>query len=198
MQNRRTSGLNGYHNGFLAFIVCLVLVGALLGAVTYGYMDVSFADKLAQLQSGYLDVRKNSDFVQVLLRSFSSSMIFLGTVFVLGFSAVAQPLELAVPLVKGIGVGAAMAQVYSSQGMSGISSCALLIVPSAVISVYALAVGTREAVMMSNQLFGVMLSDNSTSAMLNKTKLYGTRFLVLASVNAVSAAVDCLCTLIFL
>lgn len=131
------------------------------------------------------------------MKSLSTSTMFLGAVFVLGFSAIAQPVEIGVLVFRGMGLGVTMAQVYTQYGTTGIAICAVLIVPSALISAYALIIGTREAVYMSNLLMTNSLSDRPSEGMLSSVKLYGTKFLVLEAVCAVSAAVDCLCSVIF-
>ena len=197
MQKQRTSGSVIRKNSFFAFLVGAVLLGVVLGTMAYCFMSGDFLDQLSLAQENFLDVRRNSDFAVGLMKSLSASTMFLGAVFILGFSAIAQPVEIAVLVIRGMGLGVTMAQVYSQCGKTGILTCAVLIVPAAVISSYALIVGTREALSMSNLLMTNSLSDRPSDGMLSAVKLYGTKFLVLEAVSAVSAAVDCLCSVIF-
>lgn len=197
MQNQRTSGSVLRRNNFFAYLVGTALLGVILGTMAYCFMSEDFLNQLSLAQENFLEVRRNSDFAVVLMKSLSSSTMFLGAVFILGFSAVAQPVEIAVLLVRGMGLGVTMAQVYSQCGKTGIAICAVLIVPAALISSYALIIGTREALSMSNLLMANSLSDRPSEGMLGAVKLYGTKFLVLEAVCAVSAAVDCLCSVIF-
>ena len=62
---------------------------------------------------------------------------------------------------------------------------------------YALAVGVREAVGLSNIFMTNGLCSGQTNGMLDSIKLYVTKFLVLEAVTAVSAVVDCSCTVAF-
>lgn len=198
MQAKRTSGFSTSKSGFFAFLIGASLIGVLLGTVAYCYMSEDFLRQISLAQNNFLEIRHNSDFAVVLMKSLSSATMFLGAVFILGLSAISQPLEIAVLVVRGMGYGVTMAQVYSQNGSSGILTCALLIVPAAVVSTYALAIGTREAVLMSNLLMTNSLSDRGADGMLTRIKLYGVKFLVLEAVMAVSAAVDCLCTVLFI
>lgn len=197
MQNQRTSGFWQRRNNFFAFLVGATLFGVVLGTMAYCFMSRDFLNQLSLAQENFLEVRRNSDFAVVLMKSLSTSTMFLGAVFVLGFSAIAQPVEIGVLVFRGMGLGVTMAQVYTQYGTTGIAICAALIVPSALISAYALIIGTREAVYMSNLLMTNSLSDRPSEGMLSSVKLYGTKFLVLEAVCAVSAAVDCLCSVIF-
>ena len=197
MQNQRTSGFWRRRNNFFAFLVGATLFGVVLGTMAYCFMSRDFLNQLSLAQENFLEVRRNSDFAVVLMKSLSTSTMFLGAVFVLGFSAIAQPVEIGVLVFRGMGLGVTMAQVYTQYGTTGIAICAVLIVPSALISAYALIIGTREAVYMSNLLMTNSLSDRPSEGMLSSVKLYGTKFLVLEAVCAVLAAVDCLCSVIF-
>lgn len=198
MQVRRTSAAQLPQNCLFVFLVGAALIGVLMGVISQCFMSDDFLGQISEAQNNFLEIRRNSDYIVVLIRSFSATTMFLGAAFVMGFSAIAQPLEFAVPVVKGMGLGVTMAQAYSQSGRSGIAACALLVVPSAVISTYAVIIGAREAVKMSNRLITNSLSDRAACGMLSHVKLYGTRFLVLEALAAVAAAVDCLCTLIFI
>ena len=67
-----------------------------------------------------------------------------------------------------------------------------LVVPGAVFSSVAMVVGVRESIGLSNIYMRVSLSDRQVDGLLDSIKLYGTKFLVLEAVLAVSAGVDCI------
>nr|MDE6150164.1 hypothetical protein [Ruminococcus sp.] len=71
------------------------------------------------------------------------------------------------------------------------------ILPCAVISMYSLLMGVREAIGLSNILMSNALSVKQNDGLLPTVKLYSVKFLVLEAVVAVSAAVDCVCTVAF-
>ncbi len=198
MQENRTSGAAENKNGFFIFLAAVSLAGVLLGTLSYCYMDSGFLERISSLEENFFDARRSADYAVILMRSLCSSTLFLGAAFILGFSAVGQPLAVAVPIVRGIGLGAAMAQIYSANGTSGILTCALLLIPSALISTFALIRGVMLSVEMSDRLLSDVLSDRSQEDMLENTKVYGASFIALEAVMAVSAAIDCLCTVMFI
>ena len=197
MQNSRTSNDFIHNTGFFAFLVGIGIMGVLFGVMSYCFMSADFLEQLSLAEENYIELRRNQDFAQILIKSFCSSSIYLGCAFVLGFSAIAQPVEIIIPLIKGMGLGVSVAQIYAQNGRSGILTCVLLILPCSLMSMYALVIGVREAIGLSNIFMTNALSTGQTSGLLSTVKLYCTKFLVLEAVVAVSAAADCVCTVVF-
>ncbi len=197
MQNIRTSNDFIHKSSFFAFLAGIAVLGILFGVISYCFMSADFLRQMSLAQQNFMELRANRDFVNILIKSFFSSSLFLGSAFVLGFSAIAQPVEVMLPLVKGMGLGVTIAQVYVQNGKGGMLTCLLMIMPCAVISMYALLVGTRESIGLSNILMTNTLSSKQAVGLLPTVKLYCTKFLVLEAVTAVSAAADCICTVAF-
>ncbi len=194
MQMSRTRRQTVFGGEFFMFTASVFAVGLILGTISYCRMSDSILPFLTDTDNSFLEVRTNGEFGEILLKSLSASTIFLGMLFLLGFSAIGQPAEFAVVLVRGAGVGVTMAQVYSAFGKSGILSAVLLTLPSAIISAYGIIIGTREAVGLSNILLRDLFSERTSGGLLDRAKLYGTRFLVLEAIMAVSATADGLCS----
>lgn len=197
MQNLRTSNDFIHNIGFFGFLIAMSVLGIFFGVMSFCFMDDSFLSQISLAQQNFMEIRKNQDFVHILIKSLCSSTVFLGCAFVLGFSAIAQPLEILIPLIRGLGLGVSVAQIYSQSGRSGIITCGVIILPCAVISMYALVVGVRESVGLSNIFMSNALCSGQTTGLLDAVKLYATKFLVLEAVVAVSAVIDCVCTVAF-
>lgn len=197
MQKIRTSNDFIHKNSFFAFLAGIAVMGVLLGVICYCFMSADFLSQISSAQLKFIELRNNKDYGNILMKSFCSSSLFLGSAFVLGFSAISQPVEVLLPMVKGMGLGVTIAQVYVQNGKGGMLTCLLMILPCAVISMYALLVGTRESIGLSNILLSNTFSAKQESGLLPTVKLYATKYLVLEAVVAVSAAVDCICTIAF-
>lgn len=197
MQNNRTSKDFIHNISFFGFLIALAVLGILFGVMSFCFMDDSFLSEISLAQQNFMEIRKNQDFVHILIKSLCSSTVFLAGAFLLGFSAIAQPIEILIPLIRGLGLGVSVAQIYSQSGKSGILTCMILIIPCTLISMYALVVGVRESVGLSNIFMTNALCSGQTYGLLNSIKLYATKFLVLEAVTAVSAVVDCICTIAF-
>ena len=94
------SGTGIYKSGVLAFFAGAILIGALLGAVTFCFMGSDELSMLSVFSNSFVDVRSSGDLEEILVRSFFSSTVFLAVVFLSGFSSLGQPLAVAVLLLR--------------------------------------------------------------------------------------------------
>ena len=189
------SGTGIYKSGVLAFFAGAILIGALLGAVTFCFMGSDELSMLSVLSNSFVDVRSSGDLEEILVRSFFSSTVFLAVVFLSGFSSLGQPL--AVLLLRGMGWGVAMSQLYSIYGGHGALLSAMFVLLPAVITAAALMIAAREAVAMSNILLCIVFSEGQHGGLRQTVRLYAVKFLVLEAAAAVAAALECLLTIIF-
>ena len=150
------SGTGIYKSGVLAFFAGAILIGALLGAVTFCFMGSDELSMLSVFSNSFVDVRSSGDLEEILVRSFFSSTVFLAVVFLSGFSSLGQPLAVAVLLLRGMGWGVAMSQLYSIYGGHGALLSAMFVLLPAVITAAALMIAAREAVAMSNILLCIV------------------------------------------
>ena len=190
------SGTGIYKSGVLAFFAGAILIGALLGAVTFCFMGSDELSMLSVFSNSFVDVRSSGDLEEILVRSFFSSTVFLAVVFLSGFSSLGQPLAVAVLLLRGMGWGVAMSQLYSIYGGHGALLSAMFVLLPAVITAAALMIAAREAA-MSNILLCIVFSEGQHSGLRRTVRLYAVKFLVLEAAAAVAAALECLLTIIF-
>lgn len=187
-----------YNGRFFAILSGIVLIGALLGTISCCCLDVDIIRRLGLTGMDFIAERKELDFGKTLAASLGSTTLFLAMLFIFGFSAIGQLAEIAVLIVRGIGLGVTLSQIYISGGKSSVLFGSLLVVPCAAISTIAIIIGAREAITMSNIYFKISLSDRQENGLLCSLKLYAVKFLVLEAALAVSAGIDCLCTYLFL
>ena len=187
------SGTGIYKSGVLAFFAGAILIGALLGAVTFCFMGSDELSMLSVLSNSFVDVRSSGDLEEILVRSFFSSTVFLAVVFL----SLGQPLAVAVLLLRGMGWGVAMSQLYSIYGGHGALLSAMFVLLPAVITAAALMIAAREAVAMSNILLCIVFSEGQHGGLRQTVRLYAVKFLVLEAAAAVAAALECLLTIIF-
>ena len=173
------SGTGIYKSGVLAFFAGAILIGALLGAVTFCFMGSDELSMLSVFSNSFVDVRSSGDLEEILVRSFFSSTVFLAVVFLSGFSSLGQPLAVAVLLLRGMGWGVAMSQLYSIYGGHGVLLSAMFVLLPAVITAAALMIAAREAVAMSNILLCIVFSEGQHGGLRQTVRFYAVKFLVL-------------------
>ncbi len=193
-RNART-GLRDIDAAF-AFMAGVLMLGVILGTLSYCFMSDGTVELLGAATRDHISFRKTADFAHLLLDSFFVSTLFVTAEFLLGFSALGQLPELAVLLYRGSGLGLILSQAYVSTPRGRLPFVILLIVPAAVISCYALCIAAREAVKMSGRLLRVMLIDRQCLGLSEHFRSYAARFAALEAAVAVSAAVDCITSLL--
>lgn len=180
-------------------IMLLMVAGVLIGTLAFSFIKTSTLSDLNLIENDYLSMRENGEYVKILYSSLLNSSMLIVVLFLLGFCAVAQPISVLVPVYKGMGFGVTIAQIYSENGVNGFFSAIILILPCALISSYALFIAVRESLRMSNRFFSQAFLDRrcESDSINDYVKLYAVKFLVLEAVTTVSAAVDCLSSLVY-
>lgn len=177
----------------LITLSALYFFGVLIGTVLYCTIDSEKIRVLDSLAGSFVAGRLNHTFWQTLVNSFSGAFLLLLVCFLLGLSAAAQPLELLVPLFRGLGAGASIAGMYSSYGLAGAGASVVLILPNAVATAFVMIIAAREAIRFSFGLYRAAFGRNAAGEPMD-IKLYFTKFVILCAILAVSSLVDSLLT----
>ena len=173
-----------------------LLLGVILGTLSFCFMPQSTTDLLSAAVKDFTGFRQTAGLGHILIDSFFVSTLFIAAEFVLGLSALGHLPELAVLLYRGCGLGIILSQSYVSTDKSKLPAVILFIVPAILVSCYALCLAAKEAVKMSGHILGLMLTGEAASSLPEHFRNYLTRFSALEALAAVSAAVDCLCSLL--
>lgn len=182
---------------FIKIIFILFLLGMIYGALLMGLSDEQTLNALSFLTEQFVNKRAEQSIIITFFSSFSSSILLLLALFLVGFCAIGQPFALFIPVFHGLGLGMSMAYMYATQGLQGVLFSILLILPQAAISTFAIILGTRESVRFSNMFFHYFMPDKYESPQTGALKLYLTKFAVLTGFIALSALVDSICTFLF-
>ena len=187
-------------DGRLTLLTALYFAGVFLGVILYGALSGERLDALNDITGSFVYGRLNHTFWETLVNSFSGAFLLLTACFWLGFSAAAQPIELLVPVFRGLGAGVSLSGMYGSFGAAGIGMSAVLIIPGAVLSAFALIIAAREALELSGKIFSSVFGRNAASGGIGGTidfRLYITKFAILFVILTVSSLADSLATFIF-
>lgn len=129
-----------------------LFLGLLYGALLLKD-DQVLLQQFLLIQQTTLAARIDAGFLSVFVQSLGSNLCFLLGSLICGFWAVGQPFALFLLLAKGMGIGGLVGSMYLQYGTQGVVYAAVLILPGAVCSVFALLYSTREAISLSNLLF---------------------------------------------
>jgi hypothetical protein len=127
----------------------LFVVGVLLGTLLLRGAEEETLDLLYRLVGGFMESRKDNGLYENFLSAAGSSLLFLGILFICGFCAIAQPLIVLAPLIRGMGFGFSTASLFARYGTSAIGFVGVLVLPGALISTVAILLCCRQSLRLS-------------------------------------------------
>lgn len=174
---------------FLAVLMILLFTGVLIGSLTLSHMNEENLNNMTFITQGFFKNRAEQTLIQTFWTSFSSAGGILAICFVLGFCAISQPAELAIPVFRGIGLGTSISYLYIAYGLKGFFVTLIMILPHAVISSVAILLAVRESIRMSNvfSIYGFSEKEISDRPSIS---LYLLKFLILFVIIAISSFLD--------
>lgn len=168
------------------------LFGALFGALCFINADGRLAGILESAQRTSIDIRRSGSIVKLIGSSLMSTGVYLLAAFMLGFSAMAQPFELALPFLRGMTAGVVLTSIYSGGACRATVLTAAAVFPGILISVILIVLAAREAIYMSSRLFDICFHDRLYQGLLKRSAAYSVCFAELIAATSVSALLDCL------
>lgn len=186
-----------FRNKLIVILFLLFFCGVLYGSLAAATAPREIVGQVAGITGGFADKRAEQSLLTTFVNSFGTNIVLLIIIYLLGFSAISQPIELFLPIFYGLGVGISMGVIYKIQLFQGIVYSAVLIVPHTVVALFAIILATREAFLMSNLFLGSAIPKLYGDISLETIKLYTLKFLVLSVIVLVSALADCMLTFLF-
>ena len=181
----------------IILLMTLLLIGVLIGTLAFCNMSQDDFNNFSFITQMFIKNKSEQTFLQSLINSFSTSASLLLICFFLGFSAISQPVEITIPIFRGLGLGASIAYIYITYGIKGFLISLLLIIPNAVISSISIIIAVRESIKMSNMFTFFAISNSCENNMKSCIKLYLLKFLILFVIIGLSSVIDSLLAFIF-
>ncbi len=152
-------------------LVVSLIVGIAVGALVGMKLSDSEISDLTKVS--FLTFRDNP--VESFLSFFVSSATLVVTVFLMGFCAVFQPLEVLLVAFKGLGLGLMAQSVYSG---NDVLPKLIVFLPFSVISSGILVFQARDAVMMSARYFSISITTENRIGFANEFREYIFKFFI--------------------
>lgn len=176
-------------NSSLIILALFFLIGVILG--TFLCDDYSY---LTEYSSRYLTdfiaERSGKGFLNILLSSFSGSLLALAVNFILGASMLGVVLVPFSVGVNGFLYGCVTAFIYSQYSLKGIAFNAVMILPSAIVFMIALVLAAIESVRFSLITARLTLPRSAPSNLFYDFKNYCGKYAVFCVVVLISAVID--------
>lgn len=185
-----------YYND-LILLSMLFLIGIFYGTLILRVNVFNNDVIINNLMEGYINKYKAQTVLACFYSSITSTCVFIVSSYLLGFSAVFQPIILFLPLIRGIGLGYLMSLIYSTYLIKGVFFCAVIILPSAIVSFFCVLFACREAIKLSNLFFFSFARKNSKKVELATIKLYTLKLVILLLISIGGAILEAVCFFLF-
>lgn len=134
----------------------LFIVGILLGTLLLRSAGEETVLLLERLVGGFVDRRRDVSLYETFRSALYSPVLFVAVLFVCGFCAIAQPIILAAPLIRGLGFGFSAASLFARYGLSALGFVGVLLLPGMVVSALAIFLSCQQALRLSQSFFALM------------------------------------------
>ena len=182
------------NNAVVLVLSALFLAGVLCATLAYGLLEPAAGEYLRAIVTDFASARLTSPLRQNFISAVFSAFIFPAVLFICGFCAVAQPVIILVPFVRGLGVGFSLAALYAAYGSSAMGFamlylCGILPVAAAVLR------GAVESLRLSSGLFAAMRTGERAS--FYPPRKYFGRYSAFAVLCVLSAAMEAILYSVF-
>ena len=182
----------------LLMILTLFFIGGFCFGIYFCSKETGLFDFSKRYIADYISNRTGYSFISVLFRSFFSSMLFIAVCFISGSSMLGIILVPFICSVKGLLLGTVAANLYIGNSLNGIAFYAVLILPSAVISVIAIILASKESIWFSLLLARLTFPSTSPKNLSFDFKNYCVKYLSISAICFASALLDGILSVNFL
>lgn len=175
-------------------LLALAAVGIAAGSV---YQAVRSPGSSAWIHQYFAPIYKGTNLFEYMCRGFGISSLFLITAFFMGFFALGQPVCYFLMAVRGFGIGASGAMMYTLHGTKAVMGMLFFVLPKAFFSMLVCALAMREAMKASSYTLSGWTPEGFSEQRKTDFKLYCIKFFVLIILLLIISAVDAAINFVF-
>jgi len=184
-------------NNLLIVLGLLFVAGMALGVLLLRGAGEETTSLLERVVGGFIARRQQAGLSENFFSAFGSSMLFVLALFVSGFCAIAQPIIVAAPLIRGVGFGFSAASLYARYGAAAAGFVGVLILPGMLISTVAILLCCKQALRLSGAFFYTMRPRATRSAEPFFLRGYCFNHALAAGLCALSAFIEAVLYVVF-
>lgn len=168
------------------FLCLMALMGVLFGTLIYCYLSGRQLEALSLSRDSFISSKEN-DLGRQLMGVFFTNALFMLVQYLLGLCAAGAPFAVCVLIYRAIGFGTALACIVPDGGALKLT---MLILPDAFISLLVLIIASKEAIAMSGTVLKTLLSQTADRGLIEVTKLYSVKFMVLLAAAGIGSLIS--------
>lgn len=177
---------NRLRTGFLPLYL-MVIIGIVIGSV---YAVKNGQSENVAVHQYFMPLYCGDTLFAVMRNTFVSVSAVIFAAFIGGFSAVGQPLGVALLIFRGFGIGVSAAMMYILFGAKAVGGVMVLILPKAIVSIILSVLAVRELFRLSGAIFAFAVKGESRDDNRRSFRLYCIKFAVLVLIALLVSVSD--------
>lgn len=174
-------------NPVLVFLSLVFFVGVAIGAIFSRPLEHAQTGIFNSLSGNTISSGSFLGFFKEFSKVFFPTFFMLICIYLLGFSAVSQPILSFIPFFRGLGLGLICGQMYLVYGFKGTGYCSLFVYPVQVIQLLIVVIAVKEALAVSKIFFMVLRGEVEYRISNRMLKIYSLKFFLLSIFLTLSA-----------
>ncbi len=183
-------------NWLLYLLVILFFVGLIFGSFTVKNSENFIIQKINDFYMNYLTSKYTLNSLSVFLNTLLLTSLAVIVTFFIGLCAVGIPFVALIPLVSGALIGIVSGNIYETYLLKGLGYCAIIIFPTAAISVGAILFACKESMLMSKSMLALLSGRRIQPE--QSFKNYCIHFAVFIVITALAALLETILTNLFI
>ncbi len=175
-------------NSRIYLIIILFIFGLTAGASVLK-SESEITEKIAVLFENYIYQKTGQGMPENFFNSLACNAVFFILNLFFAFSLIGTPFIIALPMLKGFGLGCFCGYLYSSFALTGLGYGLLTVYPGAVVSVLSFILACNDSCEYSKNAFLKSIKAKGQYEK-DETRVFLTRQLVFSGICAVSSAID--------
>lgn len=183
-------------NWLMYFLVALFFIGLILGSFSVKNSDSIIIQKINELYMTYLNSKYTLSSFSIFLNTLLLVSVAVIFSFFTGLCAIGVPFVALIPAVCGALIGIVSGYVYETFLLKGLGYCAIIIFPTAAISVSAILFSCKESMMMSRTMLSLLIKGRNQAE--QSFRNYCIRFLIYILITVFAALTETVLTNLFI
>lgn len=187
MKHINTISHNAGRRTSLILFIILIILGIAAGSV---YSIWNTAGISPWIHQYFAPLSAGENVFALMSHTFFSASVFSAAAFIIGLSAVGQPLGAVMLIYRGAGIGVSVASMYLLYGKAAVLPVLLLVLPKA-LAISAIAIlSVRELMRSSGAMLSFCLNGEVRDDSRRGFRLYCIKFIVLILLSLIISAAD--------
>lgn len=183
-------------NRQIIILVLLFLIGLIFGSFSIKSENSFISQKIIPLYMNYAKTKSTAKDITVFFSALMIDSAVIIFAYFIGLCAVGVPFVALVPLSSGALIGAVSGYIYQTYMLRGLGYCAIIIFPSAVITVAAILFASKESMIMSKSMLSLLSQRHNSQY--EDFKSYSIRFIIYLAISCAGALVETIMTHLFI